>query len=297
MSATALALDHVGVCNRDLAPMAAAYEALGFTLTPIAQQSGRRTPEGPLERFATGNRCAFLRHGYIELLAILEPGLFDNRIGEFLARYEGLHILALAMDDAEANLARLRRGGIAIPGIAPLERPVEGPDGPRARFSRLPFPDAPEGRIQLVQHHTPELVWQERWMTHANAAEALEEVVLASAAPAESAARLSRLAGLPLQPDPAGGYLLRLPGGERAAGPRAPAMETRVRILPPESLAEVLPGLAIPCLPFLAGFVLRTGDGNAAAGRLLAGKARALPGGRLMVPPALAAGAAVVFAP
>ncbi|MCX8134513.1 MAG: VOC family protein [Roseococcus sp.] len=297
MSATALALDHVGVCNRDLAPMAAAYETLGFTLTPIAQQSGRRTPEGPLERFATGNRCAFLRHGYIELLAILEPGLFDNRLGAFLARYEGLHILALAMDDAEANLARLRRGGLDIPGISPLERPVEGPEGPRARFSRLPFPDAPEGRIQLVQHHTPELVWQPRWMTHANAAEALEEVMLASAAPAESAARLSRLAGLPLEPDPAGGYLLRLPGAARAAGPEAPAMETRVRILPPEALGALLPGLAIPCLPFLAGFVLRTGDGNAAAARILAGRGVALPGGRLMAPPALAAGAAVVFAP
>ena len=69
MTATAIALDHVGVCNRDLAPMTSAYEALGFTLTPIAQQSGRRTPTSEVERFATGNRCAFLQHGYIELLS------------------------------------------------------------------------------------------------------------------------------------------------------------------------------------------------------------------------------------
>jgi hypothetical protein len=302
MTATALALDHVGVCHRDLAPMAAAYEALGFTLTPIAQQSGRRTPTGEVERFATGNRCAYLQHGYIELLAILEPGLFDNRLSEFCARYEGVHILAMAMDDAEANLARMRRADIEIPGIAHLERPVDKPDGPRAQFQRLPFPDAPEGRLQLIRHLTPELVWQDRWMTHANAAVALEELIMVSAAPAESAARLARLTGLVLEPGQPAGYTLRFPGGEGVAGPRAPRMETRVRFLPPESLGEVLPGIAIPALPFLAGFVVRTSDGNAAITRILGEKGVALPGGRLptgslMVPPALAAGAAVVFAP
>jgi hypothetical protein len=294
VSEAALALDHVGVCNRDLAPMAAAYEALGFTLTPVAQQSGR-TPAGTIERLATGNRCAFLRHGYIELLAILEPGRFDNRLGEYLARYEGLHILALAMDDAAANQARLARGGLDIP-VAPLERPVDRPDGPRARFERLPLPDAPEGRLQLVRHLTPELIWQERWLDHANRAEALEALVIASAEPAETAARLSRLAGLPLEPGPVAGYRLRFPGGTAVAGP-APAPETWVDILPPEALGAVLPGVAIPALPFLAGFVVRTADRNAAAARLLGDRAVALAGGRLMVPPALAAGAALVFTP
>lgn len=294
MTGSALALDHVGVCNRDLAPMAAAYEALGFTLTPIAQQSGR-VPGGAIERLATGNRCAFLRHGYVELLAIIEPGRFDNRLGEYLARYQGLHILALAMDDAAANQARLARGGLDIP-VAPLERPVDDPNGPRARFERLPFPDAPEGRVQLIRHLTPELIWQERWMEHANGAEALIELILVSGAPAESAARLSRLAGLPLEPGPVAGYLLRFPGGAPVAGP-AVAPETRVSILPPEALAEVLPGVAIPALPFMAGMVVRTRDRNAAARALLGARAVALPEGRLMVPPALAAGAALVFAP
>jgi hypothetical protein len=294
MSGAALALDHVGVCNRDLAPMAAAYEALGFTLTPIAQQSGR-VPSGGIERLATGNRCAFLRHGYIELLAILEPGRFDNRLGEYLARYEGLHILALAMDDAAANQARLARGGLDV-AVAPLERPVDDPDGPRARFERLPFPDAPEGRLQLIRHLTPELIWQPRWMTHANGAEALVELILVSAAPAESAARLSRLAGLAFEPGPVAGFVLRFPGGTPVAGP-AVAPETRVTILPPEALDAVLPGVAAPTLPFMAGMVVRTKDGNAAARALLGERAVPLPEGRLMVPPALAAGAALVFAP
>ncbi len=172
---------------------------------------------------------------------------------------------------------------------------------PTARFARLPLPDAPEGRLQLIRHLTPELVWQDRWMAHANGAVALDAAVLVAAAPAESAARLSRLAGLPVEPDPAGGFVLVLPGAPGAAGPRSPAMATRVRILAPEALPRVLPGVAPPALPAaaaMAGMVLRTGDGNAAARRVLAGlPTRAAPGNGLLVPPEHAGGAAVVFAP
>jgi hypothetical protein len=170
---TALALDHVGLCARDPAPLWAAWEALGFALSPVARQSGRRSPDGPVEPFGSGNRCAFLRHGYVELLGILDPALFANGVDRFVARHAGAHILALAIGDAEGNLARLRRGGLDIPGIAWLERPVE-PGGPTARFARLPFPDAPEGRVQLVQHLTPGLVWDPRWMGHRNGADAIE---------------------------------------------------------------------------------------------------------------------------
>jgi hypothetical protein len=70
---TALALDHLGLCARDPAPLWAVWEGLGFALSPVAQQSGRRTPDGPVEPFGSANRCAFLRHGYVELLGILDP--------------------------------------------------------------------------------------------------------------------------------------------------------------------------------------------------------------------------------
>jgi hypothetical protein len=298
-AATAVALDHVGVAARELGPLAASYERLGFSLSPVARQSGRRTPEGPVELFGSGNRCAFLRHGYIELIAILDPTLHPNGLDRFLERHPGMHILALAMQDEAANLARLRAAGIAIPGIAYLERPVE-PGGPTARFARLPLPDAPEGRLQLIRHLTPELIWDRRWMDHANRAEALTEVILAADPAAESAARLSRLAGLPLTPDPAGGFQLTLPGLAGAAGPEAPEIPTVVRILEPEALPRVLPGVAIPSLPFLAGMVVRTADGNAAVARLLAARgvpAAPAPGGGLMVAPEEAGGAALVFVP
>jgi hypothetical protein len=198
------------------------------------------------------------------------------------------------MLDEEANLARLHAAGLDIPGVAYLERPVEA-GGPIARFARLPFPDPPEGRVQLIRHLTPELVWQDRWMDHANRAEILEAAILCAENPAETAARLSRLSGLPVEPDPAGGFLLRLPGAARAAGPKAPALETRVRVLTPEALGAVLPGVVPPTSPFMAGMVVRTADGAASARRILAGiPTREAPDG-IMVPPEYAAGAALIF--
>ncbi len=300
--ASAVALDHVGVAARDLPPLLAQYQRLGFDLSPLAQQSGRRTPEGPVELFGSGNRCAFFRHGYVELIGILDPALYPNAVDQFVARYHGLHIAAFAMANAEANLARLRAGGLAIPGVAYLERPVEA-GGSIARFARLPFPDAPEGRVQLISHLTPELVWQDRWMNHANKVDALEALVLVAADPAKTAARFSRLTGLPVLPDPAGGFLLELPGMAGAAGPNAPVLRTSVRMLPPEALPRVLPGVVPPCLPFMAGMVLRTSDGNAAVRTVLAAlpvgdmPVQEMPGGALLVPPGLAGGAAILFAP
>ncbi len=291
---TAIALDHVGVAARDLAPLAAAYERLGFTLTPVAQQSGRRAPDLPVEPYGTGNRCAFLLHGYIELIAVLDPARFDNGLNAWLSRHAGLHIVALAMEDEAANLDRLRRGGLAVPGVAYLERPVE-PGGPVARFARLPFPGAPEGRLQLIRHLTPELVWQGRWMAHANGAVALECVVLAAAEPAETAARLSRLAGLPVRPDPFGGFRMALPGAAGAAGPRSPAMPTALRVLPPAAIPRLFPGVAPPPLPSIVGMTVRTGDGATAARRALAGLPITETPDGPMVPPELAGGAALVF--
>jgi hypothetical protein len=276
MSATT-GLDHVGVCTRDGPSLWAAYERLGFTLTPVARQSRR-----PGEPLGTGNRCAMLRRGYIELLALLDPSLPDNGLGAMLDRFAGAHILALGMQDSEGNLARLRRAGLNIPGIAPLSRPVEAPDGPIARFERLPLPDAPEGRVQLVRHLTPELLWQDRWLDHPNGATELRGAILVADAPAESAARLSRLAGLPLEPDPAGGYALPLPDGGR------------VRVLSPEVAASVLPGVTAPALPAVAGMVLGTADLDATRRFLSAGSLSDVPSG-VMVPPERAGGCALVF--
>lgn len=271
---SAFELDHVGVAARDLGPLAAAYERLGFTLTPIARHRGK----------ATGNRCIMLQYGYLELIAILDPAAPDEGMGARLDRYAGLQIIALGIEDTEAELDRLRRAGLAVPGIAHLERPVDDsdPHGPQARFERLKLPDAPEGVVQLIRHLTREAIWQPRFMAHRNNAVSLDEVVLTVADPAETAARFSRLAGLPVTPDAVAGFVLTLPRG-------------RVRMLPPEALGAIYPGVAAPAVPGIAGLTLRTSDGGAALRPLLAGlPAEAAGNGVLVMPPA-AGGAALLF--
>lgn len=271
----ATGLDHVGLLTREGPTLWGVYERLGFTLTPVSRQSNDRGPLG------TGNRCAMLRQGYLELLALLDPGLPDNGIGRLLDRFEGAHILALGMTDSEGSLARLRRAGLDIAGVAPLSRPVE--DGAAvARFERLPLPDAPEGRVQLIRHLTPDLLWQPRWTEHANGATDLREAIIASDRPAESAARLSRLAGLPLEPDPAGGYALPLPSG-------------RVRMMAPDTVASILPGVEAPSLPALVGITLGTADPGTTRRHLGHLPLRESPAG-VMVPPSHAGGVALVFA-
>ena len=156
------------------------------------------------------------------------------------------------------------------------------PAGPQARFARLILPDAPEGRIFLIRHLTPEAIRQERFLSHPNHAIALAEVTIASAAPAETAARFSRLTGLPVTPDTAGGFALALPRG-------------RVRMLPPVAL----PGTTIPSLPFIAGIAITTDDNNEAVTQILADRAvphQTLPTG-LIVSPSSAGGATILFRP
>jgi hypothetical protein len=220
-----------------------------------------------------------LGQGYIELQAIVDPALPANGLDQFLRRYAGLHNLTLAMDDESANLERLRRAGFDIPGVLHLERLDDDSDpaGPRARFARLPLPDAPEGRIQLVRHLTPDAIWQERFMVHPNRAVALEAAILAVPDPAATAARLARLAGRPVTPDPDGGFVLELARGA-------------VRVLPPQALPVVLPGVTAPALPFMAGILVRTEDAAQEARRLIP-TLRAVPGGYMTS----AGGAAIVF--
>ena len=274
--ASSSGLDHVGVCSRDAAALWGTYERLGFALTPIARQS---RGDGPL---GTANRCAMLRRGYIELLAVVDPALPDNGLGALLDVFEGARILALGMADSEGNLARLRRAGLDIPGISPLSRPVE-PGGPIARFERLPLPDAPEGRVQLVRHLTPEAIWQPRWMEHPNGATELRAAIIAADRPAESAARLSRLSGLPLEPDPAGGFALPLPDG------------ARVRVLDPDTAAALLPGLVPPALPSVVAMVLGV-ESLDRTRRALSGVLHLETPAGLTVPQAEAAGCAILFA-
>ena len=284
MSAGVDGLDHIGIATPDLAATAAAYIRLGFRLAPLAQQSGPLTPGGPVTRWGSGNRCIMLRRGYVELIGLVEPGLYDNGLGAFLARYAGIHILAFGVADAAAQLPRLRAAGLDVGGIRPMQRPTATPIGEGlARFKRIPIADAPAGRIQLIEHETPELLWQAHLLEHENRAVALAETVLCVADLEASLDRLSRLTGI----EPARQGAARI--FNFASG--------RLVLCNSAGAARFVPGAAPPLLPWFAGFTVTTADGNEAARAVLARNAVRFTkhDGALVVPPGAAGGATCIF--
>lgn len=219
----AIGLDHVGIAVHDLNAAAAEFEALGFHVTPIAPH----LPGG-----ITGNRCVMLGQGYLELLAVIAPSGRSATVEKFLARYQGIHVISLATDDAEAAGKRLGREAI---------RSERATDRGLAHFARVALTELTP-RLQLIQHLTPELVWRAEDCVHPNGAQALASVVMTAEAPAIAAADLARTAGLVLVPDPEGGYALRL----------------GVRVL--DDIGKIFPGIAVPSLPFVAGVEVRTSN-------------------------------------
>ncbi len=262
------ALDHAAIAVGDLVCAAAEWQDLGFALTPLAVHT-----DGAGVATGTGNRCAMLGHGYIELISVVDPARPSRTLAGFIARYEGAHILSLAVDDARQAQVRLAKAGIDAP-LTATSRPTEAGE---ARFERLPIVSTVP-RLQLIHHLTPELVWRPEDLEHPNCAAALEEVLIGAQVPAEMGAVLSRVAGRPLRPDPAGGYAISLPKGT-------------IRVLSGDAIARILPdGPRLP-LPCIAGLVLSTADANRAVTARNIG--RPVDGGRL----GFASGTAVLFRP
>src|SRR3954463_10736277 len=106
-------LDHVGVAIRDLERGRAAYERLGFTLTPRSIHRGSPAPGAPVVPFGSGNHCAMFRDGYLEVVGLTDPAVYSN-VRSLVARYEGAHIVAFAVDSADATCAALADRGVAV---------------------------------------------------------------------------------------------------------------------------------------------------------------------------------------
>ena len=210
-----LSLDHAGAIVRDLDAGAARWEKLGFALAPASRQHGKmpaREDEGP---WATANRCAIFRQGYLELIGVVDAAAF-NPWDRFLARFEGLHLLALRVADADAAyLGLATRTDTLYPPVQRQRRlDVDGAErtmGFRNIFSR---DDAyPEGRYIIIEHQTPEYLWQPRYLNHPNGALALDAVLLCAEDLPAQQARLETLTGRAATTGADGVQRFALPGG------------------------------------------------------------------------------------
>lgn len=194
-----LSLDHAGAIMRDLSAGSKRWERLGFALSPVSRQRGKMPGRDEDGAWATANRCAIFKQGYLELIGVVDDTCF-NPWTRFLDRFEGLHLLALRVADADAAYAKLNKR--ADPSTVTLNPPVqrqrkldvdgvERTMGFRNIFSKDEH--YPEGRYIVLEHQTPEYLWQPRYLSHPNGALALESVfVCADNVPAQRA----RLTGI-----------------------------------------------------------------------------------------------------
>lgn len=255
--AGALNIDHVAHFVPHIDEASAALERLGFTLTPFSAQSHRLEPDGPLVPAGTGNRCVMLERGYLEFLTPTGDTSVAAQLRIAIDRYVGVHLVAFGTAAPQADHARLTEEGFDPLTPVALQRPISTPDGEdTARFTvvRVPPGSMAEGRIQYCQQHTPHLLWQARWLAHANRACALSAVLVCVADPGRAAQRYSRFTGLRAMKSGATWTLATARGS--------------LIFVDPETLRNTL-GATAPALPWIAGYALETADPAATRAHLL----------------------------
>jgi hypothetical protein len=191
-------LDHVAHFVPAMAPAAAVLEGCGFRLTPFTAQinqiDGKRVAAG------TGNCCAMLRQGYIEILAAIEDTPLARQLQQRLALHVGLHLAAFSSADSGGEHRRLAAAGFPVQPLVDMHRPVSTDSGEQdAHFTiaRIAPGMMPEGRMQFLTHHTEHLVWRTANLDHPNGAQALLALWIAAADPDEPARRFARFTGRP----------------------------------------------------------------------------------------------------
>lgn len=193
-----LIVDHVSHFVPRLQDATRALEALGFTVTP---ESAQVTQDGSA---GTSNVCVMLEHGYLEFLAPTADTPNAQRLRATMERYPGVHLCCFGTPDAAGEHRRLGDHGFSPLPVVKLQRETAEKRTARFEVVRCAPEKMPEGRIQFVQHHTPEVIWLPQYLGHTNSAVRLACVFVVANDATATSARWAEFAGL--LPRPAGGY-------------------------------------------------------------------------------------------
>ena len=176
-------LDHVGWFVPNIAAASEAFERLGFPLTRFTKHMNEN-PDGSREPSGTANRCAMINKGYLEVLTRV-PGVtsaITNQMDACMKRYTGLHLIAFSVADPDFHANRLSESGFIVERPVALRRSMSSDqgEGVEAEFTviRLRSEQMVEGRIQVLRHETPDIVWQPSLIARKNAAEKLSGIMI-----------------------------------------------------------------------------------------------------------------------
>jgi catechol 2,3-dioxygenase-like lactoylglutathione lyase family enzyme len=175
------ALDHLVVAVRDLDAAKAAYERLGFTVSPPSTQP-----------FGTSNRLVVFDTNFLELQAITDPNAKEPTptaqfIQSRLRTREGAWGIGLTSLDIREDYAALKKRGAEPFEPFPFERRVTLPDGSEGTVSATFtgwFPERTEfTRLFYAQQLRPQYIWAPGWQRHANGATSLRGLTIVAEKP------------------------------------------------------------------------------------------------------------------
>lgn len=241
-------LDHVGYFVADLEAAGRQLQRLGFQVSPRNVQYNANE-QGDLVPAGTSNRLTLLDRGFIEVLAATGETALADQLRRAIARYQGLHLIALTHADMAAQRRRLMTAGFAMQSIVNLRRRVPAPEGERQMaysVLRTEPGQMAEGRVQMLTNHTPELLWTPGSMAHENRVDALTELLICVRDPAEAALRYGRFVGRTTE-SREGCALIALDRGH-------------LLLVDANRAAAMLPDLTLPDVPYIAGVALRSAD-------------------------------------
>lgn len=282
-------IDHLVVAVQDLDRAASLYRRLGFQVG-----ARNRHPWG------TENRIIQLPGSFIELIAIGEGAAiaphqagafsFGAFVQDYLGDREGLAMLVLDSQDAEADAALFAKSGIGSFEPFHFERSGRRPDGSETKVAfTLAFASAensPKAGFFVCQHHFPENFWNPEFQRHDNKATQLSSVTLAAPDPERHRAFLTAFTGVePASPD-GDDLSFRLGTGH-------------IDVLTPDDAAEIYGSVEAELdQPSFVAYAVRVEDIDAQARGL---DAAGIPyqhiGSRLIVPASAAFGVAIAFEP
>lgn len=192
------AIDHLVIPSRDLSAQADLYRRLGFQVG-----ARNRHPWGTENHIVQFDGC------FLELIGLGEafewpdpvPGVFSfaGFVARFLIRREGLGMLVLRSDDAEADRRCFQAEGLGDFARFDFGRKARRPDGSEVDVAfSLAFaatPVLPDAGFFVCQQHFPENFWSRAAQIHPNSAKGVAGLAIAYDNPGEAAAFLARFVG------------------------------------------------------------------------------------------------------
>ncbi len=233
------AIDHLGVVGRNITALTTAYTRLGFSPTVPVPLMGEK--DGVPVPLGQDSAHLIFADSYVELTGVTsqDPG---HHLAPWLARREGLHILALGSADAEASRAVLTDAGHDVAAVQNASRHVDyGSNHGDAQFHWFKIPDdmADEGFLCIVEQLTPNLVFQPPHQGHPNGAIGVFGVI----AVADDADRVRS-------------HYAQLPGASGTENHRVRFGRQYIDVFDGAALAQTYPAADNISGPALAGFAL-----------------------------------------